>query len=341
MSKVFTIEEVSCPINEREEIKDYRSTGGQFLLEGADKNDVKDILAAVVENKPVLLKGPTGCGKTALIRYLASQTNNGYLRMQLTGATTVDEFLGRWLLNEKGTDWQDGMLVTAMKLGLWLVLDELNMALPEIHAILHPVMDDDKRVYLQGKNNEVIHPHPDFRIFSTINPSDDYVGTKEMNKAFWDRFTRKFVIKYPEFNKEVKIIQKHSGLDKNLGAKDGKESFVERIVKFGNVMRAHEANGEINYTCSTRQLINLASALTYMGIKDAARVTILNNIEDETEYALARDEFNALFLNKENISLTKMNKSAVEVYNAEKVENSEPINSIPVEEEVINSSTVL
>ena len=86
---------------------------------------------AVAHNLPALLIGETGVGKTMSVRYLASQTNNGLRRVNLNGATTVDEFLGKLLINEQGTYWVNGVLVDAMLAGDWILLDEINACLPE------------------------------------------------------------------------------------------------------------------------------------------------------------------------------------------------------------------
>ena len=143
MSKTFRIGAVEVPINTEKctHVPDELV----YILDEKQKGFSEIVLEAVNQSEPVLLVGPTGCGKTATLRYLASKTRNGYRRMQLNGATSLDNFVGRNLINEQGTYWQDGILTTAMREGHWLVLDELNMALPEICAVLNAVMDDDRQ----------------------------------------------------------------------------------------------------------------------------------------------------------------------------------------------------
>src|SRR3972149_5944938 len=79
---------------------------------------------------PALLIGETGVGKTLAVRYLAWKTQNGLRRLNLNGATTVDEFLGKMLINEQGTYWVNGVLVDCMLAGDWILLDEINACLP-------------------------------------------------------------------------------------------------------------------------------------------------------------------------------------------------------------------
>ena len=110
--------------------------GEQFYITPT-QGYIEKVAFAVVRNLPVLLIGETGVGKTLAVRYLASQTNNGLRRVNLNGATTVDEFLGKLLINERGTYWVNGVLVDAMLAGDWILLDEINACLPEIAFSLH------------------------------------------------------------------------------------------------------------------------------------------------------------------------------------------------------------
>ena len=145
---------------------------------------------AVASNLPALLIGETGVGKTMSVRYLASKTNNGLRRVNLNGATTVDEFLGKLLINEQGTYWVNGVLVDAMLAGDWILLDEINACLPEIAFSLHSLLDDDRMVVLMEYDGRIVRPHPNFRLFASMNPSEEgrYGGTKTLNEALLDRF---------------------------------------------------------------------------------------------------------------------------------------------------------
>ena len=172
-----------------------------------DNNGVlEDIAKFVSANIPVLVEGETGVGKTSAFRYLASVTQTPYRRLNLNGSTTVDEFVGKLMLNEKGTYWQDGVLIEAMRKGHWLVLDEVNAALPEILFVLHSLLDDDRMVVLSENDGEVVRPHERFRVFATMNPSEGgYNGTKELNIAFLDRFV-KTEFDFPGIPQERKMV---------------------------------------------------------------------------------------------------------------------------------------
>ncbi len=187
---------------------------------------LEDIKYAVEKNLPTLLIGETGIGKTSLIRYVAQQNKKEYRRLNLNGQTTIDEFVGKTLLNKDGTFWQDGVLTDAMKKGHWLILDDFNAALPEILFVLHSLLDDDQYIVLSEKNGEIVRPHKDFRIFASMNPSGRYTGTKELNKAFLSRFPMILAIDFPQPDTEVAIIQAY--------AKTIEKKEIEVLVKMAN-----------------------------------------------------------------------------------------------------------
>lgn len=171
------------------------------------KGLLSDIAKFINLKQPVLIEGDTGVGKTSAFRHLAYLTQSPYRRLNLNGSTTVDEFVGKVMLDKDGTYWVDGVLIDAMRKGHWLVLDEINAALPEILFVLHSLLDDDGYVVLAEKDGEVVRPHDNFRVFATMNPSEgQYSGTKELNQAFLDRFA-KMTIDFPTLAQERKMVE--------------------------------------------------------------------------------------------------------------------------------------
>src|SRR5206468_1631140 len=114
---------------------------------------------AIKSDKPALIIGETGCGKTSIVRELAHKHDHKFMRFNLTGETSVDEFVGKYTLVNGETVWQDGILLEAMKQGAFLVVDEINVALPEILFVLHSLLDDDKFVVVANHNGEIVRPH--------------------------------------------------------------------------------------------------------------------------------------------------------------------------------------
>ena len=276
-----------------------------YIIHSDDSQDISKIMSGINKNKHILLRGPTGCGKTATIRYLATKTNNPYRRMQLNGSTNIDNFVGRYILTSNGTEWRDGVLVEAMKKGQWLVLDELNMALPEIIAVLNAVMDDDGQLLVDDHENETILKHPNFRLFACINPTEEYVGTKELNRALIDRFGMVLEFNYPRAEIEKKIIIQHTKLDPQFGKVDGRKSIVDRMIELSQIIREKYQKQELIFNCSTRQLIQWGDLVYELGVKSAAQVTLLAKAEKE-ERGKIRVELDKLFRDDEDISYQQL-----------------------------------
>ena len=232
---------------------------------------LEQLAIAVQNNKPVLLIGETGTGKTSVIRYLAKQTGNGFRRLNLNGGTTVEDVIGKTLLNKEGTFWLDGVLVEAMRKGYWCLIDEINAANAEVLFKLYSLLDDDRYIVLEEKNGEIVKPHADFRLFATMNPSADYVGTRELNKALLSRFYA-VKIDFPAPEVEKKILQERAGITGKI---------AEQLVKFGQAVRKMKREDKISFVLSTRELLQWAELVKiYKKYIPAAEVSILNKLHD-------------------------------------------------------------
>lgn len=273
------------------------------IIVGYD-NEIEMINHAVDQNLALLLIGETGVGKTSLIRHLAYKNKRPLRRVNLNGQTTVDEFVGKTLLNREGTFWQDGVLIDAMKKGYWLVLDEINAALPEILFVLHSLLDDDKYIVLSEKDGEVITPHENFRIFATMNPSGRYAGTKDLNKAFLSRFPMVIQIDFPNEEQEKGILSLYTKLDKDQ---------IFSLVKVANQLREAYKKDDIEYVCSTRDLINCGLLTPKFGIRKAIELSIGAKVVDADKAAV--DTTVSLYFGKTGESLAKDKQETLEALN--------------------------
>lgn len=231
-------------------------------------DNIKEILSVGVDNNyPCLIIGDTGTGKTSIVREMAMEKGKHWTRYNLTGETTVDDFVGKYTLQGDKTVWEDGILLQAMKNGHWLIVDELNAALQEIHFVLHSLLDDDKSVTVAQKDGEVVRPHEDFRLFATMNPVDEYAGTKDLNKSFKSRFNIVINMGYPERKDEIEIVRQKGAVD---------DESALTIVDVGRTIRQAKDEDDIYYTCSTRDLIQWASLVERLGIDQSFILSVLN-----------------------------------------------------------------
>lgn len=226
----------------------------------------------VAHNLPVLLIGETGVGKTLAVRYLAWKTNNGLRRVNLNGATTIDEFLGKLQINQQGTYWVDGVLVDAMQSGDWILLDEINATLPEIAFCLHSLLDDDRMVVLTEHDGRILRPHPDFRLFASMNPSEEgrYGGTKMLNEALLDRFPVVIRMDYLPQEEEIEAVMAQSG--------NNDRELVARLVSVASDVREAIHNEKVFGSFSTRRVIDWARMAMTFDVQESARYTVLSKL---------------------------------------------------------------
>lgn len=227
---------------------------------------------AVASNLPALLIGETGVGKTMSVRYLASKTNNGLRRVNLNGATTVDEFLGKLLINEQGTYWVNGVLVDAMLAGDWILLDEINACLPEIAFSLHSLLDDDRMVVLMEYDGRIVRPHPNFRLFASMNPSEEgrYGGTKTLNEALLDRFPVVIRMDYLPEEEEIEAVISQSG--------NTNRDMVQRMVRVARDVREAIHHEKVFGSFSTRRVVDWARMALAFDVHESAYYTVLSKL---------------------------------------------------------------
>lgn len=211
------------------------------------EEEKKALSVAVKNDMPTLLVGPTGCGKTHLLYELGLAMKKNLSRVNLTGDITINELLGKWLIKNGSTYWQDGVLVEAMRNGDWIIFDEINAALPEILFCVNSLLDGSRSVKLAEKDGEIVKAHKDFRFFAAMNPSDDYAGTKELNKSLLSRFGIVIEIGHHAPEIELEILKAHTSVDEVVAC---------TMVDCANMIRKLRNKGDIYYTMSTRDLIS-------------------------------------------------------------------------------------
>ncbi|MBN3763455.1 AAA family ATPase [Burkholderia sp. Ac-20365] len=241
----------------------------------------KDVLQDITENRRILLIGHTGTGKTSLIEQVAAHSNQGVLRSNMNGQTTVGDFVGFWTVKGGETIWVDGVLPTAMREGLWLIVDEIDFAEPAILAVLTAVLEPAGQLLLKEKGNEIVAPHPAFRLFATANAVGSmgkyrhlYQGANLMNEAFLDRW-RVYHFDYLSPADEAKVLQRTFGPRVS-------ETMAHTLASIAAECREAFTREDLASAFSTRRLLDWAELM--LRTKDpeaAAGPTIYSKISAE------------------------------------------------------------
>ncbi len=235
------------------------------------------LIQSINHKEHVMIVGPTGTGKSSLVMQLAAQSNTPLRRCNLNGETTVSDFLGRWTVRGKEMIYSEGILPTAMKNGDWLLLDEIDAALPQILFVLQSVLEECGKLVLMEKDGEVVDPHSDFRIIATANTIGNgdetglYAGTQILNEAFKDRFATVIYLDYPDEKTETEILAKKIS---NL-----KKTDIGRFVKCARQVREAAEREECYCSFSTRRLLAFARKYDHLGnLTKALELTVLNKL---------------------------------------------------------------
>lgn len=174
-----------------------------------EQNLLKLVRATATRRYPLLLQGPTSSGKTSMIEYLAHISGNTFVRINNHEHTDIQEYLGSYVSGIDGRlEYEEGILIRALREGYWLVLDELNLAPTDVLEALNRLLDDNRELFVP-ETQLVIRPHDNFVLFATQNPPGMYGGRKILSRAFRNRFLELHFDDIPEDELEI-ILQERS-----------------------------------------------------------------------------------------------------------------------------------
>ena len=239
----------------------YRPLGDEITLFGA----------AYASRMPVMLKGPTGCGKTRFIEYMAWRLGRPLITVACHEDMTAADLVGRWLLDAQGTVWSDGPLTTAVRYGAICYLDEIVEARQDTTVVIHP-LTDDRRVLPLEKRGELIHAHSDFQLVISYNPGYQS-AIKDLKESTKQRFAA-LDFGYPDTAVEAEIVAREAGIERPI---------AELLVGIARHSRNLKGQG-LDEGASTRMLVN-AGRLIGCGIDlDAAcETTIVVPLTDDAD----------------------------------------------------------
>ena len=197
---------------------------------------------------PVLIKGPTGCGKTRFVQHMAHRLGLPLYTVACHDDLSATDLVGRHLIGAEGTWWQDGPLTRAVREGGICYLDEVVEARQDTAVVLHPLADDRRELYLE-RTGETLKAPPGFMLVVSYNP-----GYQNLLKGMKPSTRQRFVamrFDYPSEAEEIRIVASEAGVDELLAA---------RIVKLGQALRRLEQH-DLEEVASTRLLIFTASMI--------------------------------------------------------------------------------
>ena len=164
------------------ELDEFRIRERPYYRAIAD--EVRLFEAAYAERMPIMLKGPTGCGKTRFVEHMAFVLERPLVTVACHEDMTASDLVGRYLLDAQGTVWHDGPLTMAVRHGAICYLDEIVEARQDTTVVIHP-LTDDRRVLPLEKRGELVKAHPDFQLVISYNPGYQSVlkDLKEFDQA--------------------------------------------------------------------------------------------------------------------------------------------------------------
>ena len=234
-------------------------------------NEVALYAAAYNARLPVMVKGPTGCGKSRFIEFMAWKLNKPLITVACNEDMTASDLVGRYLLEANGTRWLDGPLTTAARIGAICYLDEIVEARQDTTVVIHP-RTDHRRTLPLDKKGELIEAHPDFQLVISYNPGYQSL-MKDLKQSTKQRFTA-FEFDYPDAALETAIVAKETGMEESIAAK---------LVKIGATARHLKGHG-LDEGISTRLLV-YAATLMKGGVepRDACRMAMVRPITDDAD----------------------------------------------------------
>lgn len=241
-------------------------------------NEVAVFEAAYRKRLPVMLKGPTGCGKTRFMETMAWRLKRPLITVSCHDDLTASDLVGRYLITNNETVWVDGPLAHAVRVGGICYLDEIVEARKDTTVVIHPLADD-RRMLPVEKHGEVLRAPQEFVLALSYNPGYQSV-LKELKQSTRQRFVA-IEFNYPNEALEAKIVITESGLDSDHTAK---------LLKLAHMTRNLKGNG-LDEGASTRLLVH-AAKLIKRGVapRSACHSAIAEALTDDVEMLRAIDE---------------------------------------------------
>lgn len=219
---------------------------------------------------PLLLKGPTGCGKSRFVEFMAAKLKCPLIQVSCNEETSSVDLLGRYLIKGSDTVWQDGPVSRAIRSEAILYLDEISEAREDVIVVLHSLTDYRREVYLD-KTGEILKASAKFMLVASFNPGYQR-GFKELKPSTRQRFVS-VAFGYPSADVEFEIIKVETGVDDNI---------AKLLVSYASKIRSI-SELELVETISTRLLINAAKLINNkLDCRLACNIAIIQPLTDDS-----------------------------------------------------------
>ena len=231
-----------------------------------------EVFEQCYKNKiPVLLKGPTGSGKSRFIEFMTYQLGKRLITISCHEETSSTDLIGRFIIKGAETVWLDGPLTMAVKEGAVIYLDEVAEARPDVIVAIHSLTDHRRELFID-KLGQTVKAHEDFMLVASFNPGYQR-GFKELKPSTRQRFAA-LSFNYPVAKIETEILVNETAVE---------ESIAKQLVSIGNKIRNLKELG-LTETASTRLLID-AAKLIHSGLprRLAVKVAVIEPLTDNQE----------------------------------------------------------
>jgi len=234
-------------------------------------NEVELYQAAYARRMPVMLKGPTGCGKSRFVEYMAWKLGRPLITVACNEDMTASDLVGRFLLDKDGTKWQDGPLTTAARIGAICYLDEVVEARQDTTVVIHPLTDHRRSLPLD-KKGELVEAHKDFQLVISYNPGYQSL-MKDLKQSTKQRFGA-MNFDYPDAELEAEIVAKETGVD---------DEIAKKLVQIAHRARNLKGHG-LDEGISTRLLV-YAGQMIAEGVEPlaACQMTLVTPLTDDPD----------------------------------------------------------
>ncbi|GMG81409.1 cobaltochelatase subunit CobS [Paralimibaculum aggregatum] len=265
-----------------------------------DRDTTLAILAGFAHNRRVMIQGYHGTGKSTHIEQIAARLNWACVRVNLDSHISRIDLIGKDAIKLRDgvqvTEFQEGILPWALRTPTAIVFDEYDAGRPDVMFVIQRVLETDGKLTLLDQN-QVIHPHPSFRLFATANTvglgdtTGLYHGTQQINQGQMDRWSIVTTLNYLPHQAETDIV-----LAKCPEYQGGREDIVKRMVTVADLTREAFKNGDLSTVMSPRTVIAWAQNAEIFGrdLGFAFRLTFLNKC-DELERKLVAELYQKCF----------------------------------------------